>query len=160
MRLLLLTILALLVACGGDDHNHEHHDHDHDHSHDHDHGHGHAHHASHGGVLIEVGEHEANLEVVHDAEAGVITIYVSGAHAEKPVRIKDEKFPALLQIKKEDVGVVFEAQASALSQETVGDTSIFKTEGEFLKTEDVTHITVDKINIYGKTFTDIKGKLK
>ena len=53
-----------------------------------DHAHrGHVHTAPHGGVLIEVGDHQYNLEFVHDRSAGSLTVYVLDAHAENFVRV-------------------------------------------------------------------------
>lgn len=50
--------------------------------------HGHAEHkAPHGGVLLEVGEEEAHLELVHDEAAGKVTLYVLGKDAKTPVTI-------------------------------------------------------------------------
>lgn len=47
------------------------------------------HKAPHGGVLLEVGEEIAHLELVHDAKEGKATIYVLDGKAEKAVAIKD-----------------------------------------------------------------------
>lgn len=47
------------------------------------------HKAPHGGVLLEVGEEVAHLELVHDEKEGKATIYVLDAKAEKTVAIKD-----------------------------------------------------------------------
>ena len=44
---------------------------------------GHAH-GPHGGHMIEIGAHIAHLEVVHDEEAGKLTIYVLEADAQTP----------------------------------------------------------------------------
>ncbi|MGE4159164.1 MAG: hypothetical protein AB7F75_08715 [Planctomycetota bacterium] len=53
--------------------------------------HGHEHEAikpSHDGVIIEVGEHAAVVEVVHDEKAGTMEIWVMDAHG-KPLAIED-----------------------------------------------------------------------
>ncbi|MEK7466798.1 MAG: hypothetical protein AAB074_05215 [Planctomycetota bacterium] len=47
------------------------------------------HKAPHGGVLLEVGEEVAHLELVRDEKEGKATIYVLDAKAEKGVAIKD-----------------------------------------------------------------------
>lgn len=41
----------------------------------------HSHEGPHGGHLLEVGDHIAHLEVMHDESAGKMTIYVLGADA-------------------------------------------------------------------------------
>lgn len=47
------------------------------------------HKAPHGGVLLEVGEEVAHLELVHDPKEGTATIYLLDGKAEKAVAIKD-----------------------------------------------------------------------
>jgi predicted small lipoprotein YifL len=44
----------------------------------------HSHEGKHGGHVLELGEHEGHLEIVHDAAKGTITAYVSDADM-KPV---------------------------------------------------------------------------
>jgi len=44
----------------------------------------HDHESKHGGTVLELGEHEGHLEVVHDRAAGTLTAYVSDADM-KPV---------------------------------------------------------------------------
>jgi hypothetical protein len=44
----------------------------------------HGHDPQHGGVVLELGEHEGHLEVVHDATAGTLTAWVYDAEM-KPV---------------------------------------------------------------------------
>jgi hypothetical protein len=43
-----------------------------------------SHDASHGGRVLELGDHEGHLELVHDAAAGTVTVYVTDADM-KPV---------------------------------------------------------------------------
>ncbi len=49
--------------------------------------HAHEHAAPHGGHLIELGEHQYNVEVVFDGASKVLTLYVLDAHAENAVAI-------------------------------------------------------------------------
>ena len=53
---------------------------------------GHIHVALHGGVLVEVGDHAYNLELVRDSDAGKLTVYVLDGHAENFVRIAVPSF--------------------------------------------------------------------
>ncbi len=41
--------------------------------------------APHGGELLELGEEEAHLEIVHDAKAGAVTVYVLDKDGKTPV---------------------------------------------------------------------------
>ncbi len=90
-NIMLAVILAAgLVGCNGspaasggaDEHEHSEGD-------GHDHGDEHAHPSEgpHHGALIELGNEEYHAELVHDDEAGSVTIYVLDAHAEEPVAI-------------------------------------------------------------------------
>ncbi len=72
------------VNTHGDDHDHDEHD-----------GHGHHHHHAekgpHGGALAAIGEDDAHLEFVLDADTGKLTAYVLDGEAEKPLPIKQSK---------------------------------------------------------------------
>ena len=59
----------------------------HDHGHAHDHGHDHPDHGPHGGDLIELGNEQYHAELVHDEEAGTITVYVLDGAAVNQVAI-------------------------------------------------------------------------
>lgn len=68
---------------------------------DHDHDHGHHHHAEkgpHGGALVAIGQDDAHLEIVLDAETGTVTAYVLDGAAEKPVAIKQESLQLALTL--------------------------------------------------------------
>jgi hypothetical protein len=79
-RIALLALLPLLaLGCSRS----------HDHAHDaaksaggEVHRHGHVHTAPHGGLLVEVGDHQFNVELVIDREIGRIAAYVLDGHAE------------------------------------------------------------------------------
>lgn len=62
MKLLWITLLAVAAAgCTQDAHDHDH---------------AHPEHGPNGGELVELGDHVAHLEVLHDANAQKVTIYV------------------------------------------------------------------------------------
>lgn len=79
MMMLLVASLALLGACGNGDHSH-------DHEKDTAATPGHAEHGPHQGELIELGAHVAHLEVLHDEDAGTITLYSLDAEL-KPIAL-------------------------------------------------------------------------
>src|SRR4051812_8065508 len=59
----------------------------------HDHGGHHHHHAEkgpHGGALVAIGQDDAHLEIVLDAETGTLTAYVLDGEAEKAISIKQK----------------------------------------------------------------------
>ncbi|HMQ15252.1 MAG TPA: hypothetical protein PKC49_04685 [Phycisphaerae bacterium] len=147
------------------DHGHAH-DHDHDHDDDHERprpqdashaggqtaqadagdahgeaGHGHAHVAPRGGALITLGDHFAHLEVLLDAETGVLDIYVLDGEAHGAVRIAQETMSVRIEAGTTTAGgalaspvlVELHAVPSVLSGETVGDSSRFQGQADALR---------------------------
>ncbi len=94
----------------------------------HDHGKGKPHHhdAPHGGSLVECGEHQYNLEVLHDAASGDLEIYVLGDHASKPVRIKQESIEVTVTVGDNEQVLNLPAIADSQQEKTVGDTDFFQ----------------------------------
>lgn len=48
----------------------------------------HEHVAPHGGELLELGDEQGHIELVHDDDAGKITMYVYGAEMDKPISVE------------------------------------------------------------------------
>lgn len=93
--------------------------------------HAHQHSAPHDGVLVELGDHESQLEFVLDPETGLLTVYVLDAHAESAVRLSEPQLS--LQIERIGAGppvrpgreALLDAVGNALTGETPGDSSVF-----------------------------------
>ena len=159
---LLLASYAALASCGGA--------HDHDHDHDKEgagehteEGHteeGHVHtapHAEDGGILVELGDHFANAEFVLDPEAGQLTMYTYGGHAEKAVRSPSESVVVSIDMHADaPLELTLTAQASKLSGETVGDSSHFVGKDETLVGAHHFHGMIRSVNVRGTEFTDVK----
>jgi len=96
----------------------------------HDHGKGkgqkHHHEPPHDGVLIECGDHEYNVEVVHDSESGDLEIYVLGGHAVKPIRIKQESIEITITLDDKEQVLNLPAIADSAQEKTVGHTDYFR----------------------------------
>jgi hypothetical protein len=101
---------------------------------DHDHGKLHVHTAPHGGTLIELGEHEANLELVRDANAGKLTAYLLDGHAENFLRVPLPGFQLTAMVAGKSETLNFQAVANTATGEKVGDTSQFEAQADWLKT--------------------------
>lgn len=183
-------LLVLLLACAGCSREaaqsgshagHAHGDHDHDHGHEHehagqpasgdkaaaaaaaqaDHGHGgHHHKPQHGGVLIPLGSHFANLELVLDSARGALNLYVLDGCAEHGVQIAQ---PAVeVTIKSIDeralqapIVVSLEAQASSLSGEAVGNSSRFSAVMEELVGAKSVAVEIRSIEVKGSQFRSL-----
>lgn len=118
-------------------------------------GHKHGHVAPHGGTLVEVGEHQFNLEFVRDAEAGTLTAYVLGAHAADFVRVPLKEIALVIGAGGRTERLVLAAQANALSGEVVGDTATFAGQAMWLRSTAEFKGRVPVLEIRGVVFKDL-----
>ncbi|QDU65946.1 hypothetical protein [Engelhardtia mirabilis] len=149
-----ITALGLVLALGlagcGD---HAHHEGDgHDHSSE---GGGHTHAAPHGGLLVELGDHEANVELLLDAEAGTLTLFALGAHAEQPVRLSAAGIDLTLELPEGPVQFTLAPVAHGVTGETVGDTSEFKVQDPRLVGLTGLVGSLPAIEVRGARYTDL-----
>ncbi len=143
----LAAVMAVLVAgCGGEPKN--------------DHaagpGHGHSHQPKYGGTLVELGEHQGNLEFVRDASAGRLTAYVLDAHAENFVRVPLASFTLVATNAGKAETLVFQPVANTATGEKPGDTSQFEASAGWLKTAPVFDAVLPQITVRGTTFKDVR----
>jgi hypothetical protein len=124
-------------------------------------GHGeHVHRAPHGGTLVELGEHAYNLEIVRDAAAGKLTVYVLDGHAENFVRITASSLDATITIGAEKKSLTLAAVANPVTGETVGNTSQFEAQADSLKSPGALSLTINSVEIRGTKFTNITATPK
>jgi len=119
---------------------------------------GHAHTAPHGGVLIEVGEHAYNLELLRDPAAGKLTVWVLDGHAENFVRLKAAALEATATVGSEKKTVSLKAVANPATGETAGDTSQFEAQADWLKGSLPIEVTFAPVEIKGRRFDGLSGK--
>jgi hypothetical protein len=127
----------------------------HDHDSDHDHGAAHAHVAPHGGDLVVCREEFAHVEVVLDAASGTLSMYLLGAHGEKPVRSTAKQLAARVQVGEDTFELTLDAVANDLSGESVGDTSLFQGTDPRLVGAEHVEGTLLSAELRGETFTDL-----
>ena len=155
-----------LAGCSGGDRAQEAHDlggivaeeadADHEHGENY-HGHAHVHTAKDGGVLVEIGDHFANFEVLLLEADRTATIYTLDAHADYNSRVPDPSLTLEIALEGGPVLVELPGIANPLTGETVGDTSEFSaslTEEQFRAVADG-KATVKTVTIKGATFTDL-----
>jgi hypothetical protein len=94
---------------------------------------GHVHQAPHGGTLVELGQHTFNLEFVLDRAAGKLTAYVLDGHASNFVRIAAPSFDIVAFVGGERRPLTLRAVANTVTGETVGNTSQFEAQADWLK---------------------------
>jgi hypothetical protein len=111
----------------------------------------HAHKAPHGGLLVELGEEFAHLELLLDAASGRLTVYVLDGEAEQAVRLAQKEI--VIEIRRPALGeVVLTAVASALTGESVGDSSQFVGQSPALKGAARFEASVRSVSVRGRTF--------
>lgn len=117
---------------------------------------GHSHDSLQGGVAVELGDHQFHLDVLAVPEAGQLKAFIMDAHVENFVRVPLKSFDLMI----EPAGgaaktLTLEAQANAASGETIGDTSAFLGQADWLK--GVTNFTaiLPQIEIRGQTFRGV-----
>lgn len=120
-----IALAMMLAGCG--DHNHA----------DHDHASsaksGHHHDSAHGGVAVELGDHQFHLDFVHDPAAGTLTAWVMDAHVENFVRVSLPEFEVRIVSDSQTNSVALTAVANASTGETLGNTSMFRGSADQLK---------------------------
>lgn len=116
----------------------------------------HEHVAPHGGTLIVVGDHQFNLELVHDAEDGRLSAYVLDAHAENFVRLPIQGFAIVALVNGHRESLPMAAVGNPVTGETIGDTAEFAGFAEWLKGRVAFDAYIPAIDIRGATFTDVR----
>lgn len=107
----------------------------------------------HSGTLIELGKEEYHAELVHDANASTVTIYILGHDAQKAVAIDAKEIR--INIRHDAEGAQFELAAAPQDGDEAGQASRFvshdKALGEALDQEGAQARLV--VEIDGKSFT-------
>ncbi len=116
---------------------------------------GHHHDAPHGGVLVELGDHQFNLEFKFDEARGVLQAWVLDGHAENFVRIAQRGLEVQATAADRARVLDFVAVANTMTGETAGDTSLFEVPAEWLRTAKAFDGRLKAITVRGVTFTDV-----
>jgi len=138
-------------------------DHDHDHDHDHGHRHDHAEKGPHDGALAAVGEEDAHLEFVLDADSGTLKAYVLDGDADEAVAIKQASLQLAVTLRKGDdeSGLSEDAvimMLSAVSPADDGTASEFEGQSDALKGAEKFAAVVTNVTVAGKSFKNVAFK--
>jgi hypothetical protein len=118
-------------------------------------GEGHHHEPPHGGTGVVLGDEEYHLEFVLNAAAGKMQTYVLSAHMENFVRISAESFAVTAKLRDREETLTFKPVANSATGETVGDTSMFETQADWLKANKTFDAVLKEITIKGKTYENV-----
>ncbi|MEW6303691.1 MAG: hypothetical protein AB1705_09485 [Verrucomicrobiota bacterium] len=149
--MLIRAMLAWVVAVGllftGCKGGHD----DHDHDHGKDGGHERHHHdPPHGGTGVTLGDEDFHLEFLREDDK--MTAWILAAHMSGFTRIKAESFEVTAKVNGKDEALVFKAVANPATGETVGNTSMFQAQAEWLKSATNFDAVVKEIIIKDKTY--------
>ena len=126
---------------------------------DHEHGHSetglHHHDPPHGGAGVTLGDEEAHIEFLADAEVGTITAWFFTPHMERYLRIKAESFEVLAKLPDGEARLTFAAVANAGTGETVGDTSQFVARADWLAGAGSFDAVLPEVSVRGTVYRDI-----
>ena len=149
-----MAVMAAVVAVlvGGCDR----HDHDHDHDGAAGASGGHKHASAHGGVAVELGEHEFHLDFVAEPATGTLKAWVMDAHAENFVRVTNAAWGIRIRTSVGDKDLELLAQANAATGEKPGDSSQFEGRADWLKGVERFSAVVPAIELRGRRFEAVR----
>jgi hypothetical protein len=116
----------------------------------------HEHHAPHNGTPVVLGNEAYHLELVVDATAGKLQAYVLDGEMENFVRCALPALEITGTIAGQTQTLALKAVPNAATGETVGDTSLFEGQADWLKTTAKFDATLKTITVRGTTFSDVK----
>jgi hypothetical protein len=122
------------------------------------HSHSHSHDPLYGGTLIAFGDHFAHAEVVLDATAGTLTLYLLDGGAEAPVRVAQESITVEVTPRTqgaEKTSLTLQPVANPLTGETVGDTSQFQIQDPSLAGVSEFDGVIVSVSIKGSELKDV-----
>ncbi|MDP7292859.1 MAG: hypothetical protein QGI37_12310 [Verrucomicrobiota bacterium] len=125
------------------------------HDHDHPHAGSHHHDPPHGGAGVTLGDEEAHIEFLADAEAGTVTAWFFTPHMERYLRIKAESFDVLAMLPDGEARLTFKAVANAGTGETVGDTSQFVAGAARLAGVESFDAVLPEVSIQGRIYRNV-----
>jgi len=115
----------------------------------------HEHHPPHHGTPVVLGNEEYHVEFVLDAATGKLQAYMLDGELENFVRIQPESFNIAARVSGRDETMTLKAVANAATGETIGDTSLFEVQADWLKTVTNFDAAIGKINVRGKSYTNV-----
>ena len=118
--------------------------------------HKHEHHPPHGGTPVVLGDEIYHIEFVRDAQAGVLQAYVLDGEMENFIRSGTPSMEIDATAKGAARTLVLAAVANPATGETVGDTSLFEAQADWLKSAPEFDGVLRSITIRGTTFTGVK----
>jgi hypothetical protein len=115
----------------------------------------HEHQAPHGGTPVVLGNETYHLELVRDAATGTLSAYILDGEMEKFIRVPAASFEIVATVGGVKRPLQFNAVASSITGETVGNTAQFDAQAEWLKTTPAFDAVLTSLEIRGAKFANI-----
>jgi hypothetical protein len=109
----------------------------------------------HGGTAVALGDGDYNLELVRDAGAGTLSAYIFDDDMENFVRSPAPSITIMAMANGQTRTLVLAPVANPATGETVGDTSLFQAQADWLRTTPDFSAKLLTIPVHGTTFTDV-----
>ena len=116
----------------------------------------HEHHPPHSGTPVVLGDEVYHVELVLDPATGKLSAYVLDGEMENFIRSAAPSFEMSALVKGELKALTLRAVPNPATGETVGDTSLFETQADWLKTTKNFDGVIKSLAIRGTTFTDVE----
>lgn len=116
----------------------------------------HEHKPPHGGTPVVLGDEVYHVELVRDAATGGLQAYVFDGELENFIRSSVPSFEIDATVNGATQKLVLNAVPNPATGETIGDTSLFETHADWLKTAKEFDAVLKSITVRGTTFTDVK----
>jgi hypothetical protein len=113
---------------------------------------GHDHAPPMGGHLIELGDHEFQVELVLYPETGALEAYVWDGHAERDVPIAMKTLTVNVSVGETSTAIVLNGEANLYGKSADAEWSKYKGQHDSLKKTDHLEGTLGEITIAGKKF--------
>lgn len=118
--------------------------------------HKHEHHPPHGGTPVVLGDEEYHVELVLDATTGNLQAFVFDGELENFVRVPAKSIEIDAQVSGREEKLDLRAVPNTATGEKVGDTSLFETQADWLKTTPTFDAALKEIAVRGKTYSNVK----
>jgi hypothetical protein len=116
----------------------------------------HEHHAPHGGTPVVLGDEAYHLELVRDATNGKLQAFVLDGEMENFVRCAATSFEMTAMVDGSSRVLTFQAIADSATGEKIGDTALFETSADWLKTTARFDGILISLTVRGTAFEGVK----
>jgi hypothetical protein len=118
--------------------------------------HHHEHTPPHGGTPVVLGDELYHLELVADTDAATLTAYIMDGHLENFIRCGEPSFTIEAKVAGQAQTLVFKPVSNLATDETVGDTSEFIAEAEWLRRTNTFDGKLLSLTIRGTKFENVE----